>query len=262
MIRVGIGGWTYEPWRGGVFYPKGLAKTRELSHASRQVTTIEINGTYYSTQKPESFRKWHVETPDNFVFAVKASRFATNRRVLAEAGPSIERFLSSGILELKAKLGPILWQFMPTKKFDPEDFGIFLSLLPKRWEGVTLRHAVEVRHESFATKVFIALAREHEVAVVAADSEKYPLIADRTAGFTYARLQQARASVKTGYAPADIKKWAERANDWAAGKQAKDLPQLSSPMKAAGKSDVFIYMINGAKERAPAAAAALLEQLP
>jgi uncharacterized protein YecE (DUF72 family) len=150
---------------------------------------------------------------------------------------------------------------MPTKKFDPEDFCIFLSLLPRRWEGVALRHAVEVRHESFATKVFIALAREHEIAIVAADSEKYPLIADRTAGFVYARLQQARASLKTGYSPADIKRWAVRANDWASGKPAKDLPQLSPPMKTTGKSDVFIYMINGAKERAPAAAAALLEQL-
>lgn len=259
MIRVGIGGWTYEPWR-GVFYPKGLAQSRELEHASRAVTSIEINGTYYSTQKPESFRKWAKETPDDFVFSVKAIRFATNRRVLAEAGPSVDKFLASGITELGKKLGPILWQFMPTKKFDPEDFGAFLSHLPKTADGLKLRHAVEVRHESFVAKEFVALARKHNVAIVLADSAKYPMIADVTADFIYARLQQADAKVVTGYTSAVIKKWAGRAKTWEGGGETKDLPVLSAAPKAK-KRDVFVYMINGAKERAPAAAMALLKDL-
>ena len=259
MIHVGIGGWTYEPWR-GLFYPKGLAQSRELEFASRAVTSIEINGTYYSTQKPESFRKWAKETPDNFVFSVKAVRFATNRRVLAEAGPSIEKFVSSGITELGKKLGPILWQFMPTKKFDAEDFAAFLAALPKTQDGVKLRHAVEVRHESFVTKEFVALARKHNVAIVLADSAKYPMIADVTADFVYVRLQQAQEKIVTGYTPAIIKKWSERAKAWQAGGGVKDLPALADAPKAM-KRDVFIYMINGAKERAPAAAMALLKVL-
>jgi len=259
MIRVGIGGWTYEPWR-GLFYPKGHPQSRELEFASRAMTSIEINGTYYSTQKPESFRKWAKETPDDFVFSVKAIRFATNRRVLAEAGPSVEKFLTSGIAELGKKLGPILWQFMPTKKFDAGDFGAFLSQLPKTVDGLKLRHAVEVRHESFVAKEFVALARKHNVAIVLADSAKYPMIADTTADFVYVRLQQAQEKIVTGYSPATIKKWGERAKLWEKGGEPKDLPLLSAAPKAK-KRDVFIHMINGAKERAPAAAAALLKEL-
>jgi uncharacterized protein YecE (DUF72 family) len=260
MIKVGIGGWTFEPWR-GVFYPKALPKTRELAHASRQVTTIEINGTYYSTQKPESFCKWAEQTPDDFVFAVKASRFATNRRILAEAGGSIEKFIGSGIGELKTKLGPILWQFMPTKKFDPDDFGAFLELLPKSLDGRPLRHAVEVRHESFAVPAFATLARQHSVAIVLADSAKYPMLADVTADFVYARLQQADEKIAAGYAPAEIRKWAERAKDWGAGGDPKDLPHAGTATAPRKKRDVFVYMINGAKVRAPAAAAALIAKL-
>ena len=158
-IHIGIGGWTYEPWR-GVFYPEGLAQKRELEYASRKLTSIEINGTYYGSQKPESFAKWHDETPEDFVFALKGPRFATNRRVLSDAGESIERFFASGVMELREKLGPINWQFMPTKKFDPEDFAGFLKLLPKSVEGQSIRHAVEVRHDSFRTPDFVALARD------------------------------------------------------------------------------------------------------
>jgi uncharacterized protein YecE (DUF72 family) len=191
-IRVGIGGWTYEPWRGGAFYPKGHAQARELHYASRAVTTIEINGTFYSTQKPSSFRKWADETPDDFVFSVKAHRLATNRRVLAEAGPSIERFLTSGLSEMGPKLGPILWQFANHKKFEPEDFEAFLALLPKTLDGLKLRHAVEVRHESFVTPQFAALARKYGAAIVYAHHEIYPGMADVTADFVYARLQQTR----------------------------------------------------------------------
>ena len=176
-IRIGVGGWTYEPWRGGAFFPKGLTQARELQYAGSKLTSIEINGTYYGSQKPASFMKWHDETPDDFIFSVKGPRFATNRRVLAEAGESIERFFKTGVTELKAKLGPVNWQFATTKRFDAEDFAAFLKLLPKSVDGLAIRHVVEVRHESFKHPDFIALAREHGVAVVmAGDAE---LSADR-----------------------------------------------------------------------------------
>ncbi|MEX1109070.1 MAG: DUF72 domain-containing protein, partial [Dongiaceae bacterium] len=196
-IRIGVGGWTYEPWR-GVFYPADLVQKRELEYASRKLTSIEINGTFYGSQKPESFAKWHAETPDKFVFALKGPRFATNRRVLAEAGSSVERFFASGVTELKDKLGPINWQFAPTKKFDPADFEAFLKLLPRSVEGCSVRHAVEVRHESFATPEFVALLRDHGVAIVTAGDSKYPQIADATAPFVYARIMGAEEKAKTG----------------------------------------------------------------
>ena len=173
MIRVGIGGWVFKPWR-GEFYPKELSQARELEYASRKLTTIEINGTFYSTQKPESFRKWAAETPDDFVFSLKAPRYATHRRVLAEAGKSIERFFASGVLELKAKLGPVLWQFHPGKKFEPDDFAAFLALLPPQVEGRAIRHVVEVRHESFPVPEFIALLRKFSVAAVLAEFRQAP----------------------------------------------------------------------------------------
>jgi len=259
-IRVGIGGWTYELWRGGMFYPKGHAQARELQYASRALSTIEINGTFYSTQKPSSFRKWADDTPDDFVFSVKAHRLATNRRVLAEAGPSIERFLTSGLSEMKSKLGPVLWQFAGHKKFEPEDFEAFLKLLPRTLDGLKLRHAIEVRHESFAVPEFVALARKYGVAVVYAHHETYPDIADVTADFVYARLQQSAAKVETGYTSAAIKAWSARAREWAHGRAPKDLPAAGKPAKPA-KTDVFVYFISAAKERNPAAAQALLAQL-
>jgi uncharacterized protein YecE (DUF72 family) len=259
-IRVGIGGWTFEPWRGGVFFPAKHPKTRELEYASRAVTSIEINGTYYSTQKPATFRKWHDETPEDFVFAVKANRFTTNRRVLAEAKSSIDMFVNSGLAELKKKLGPILWQFAPTKKFDPADFEAFLALLPKAVGGVKLRHALEVRHESFAVPEFVTLARKYGAAIVYAHHETYPEIADVTADFVYARLQQTAPKVETGYTAAAIKQWAGAAHDWSQGKVPKDLPTFGKAAKPA-KTDVFLYFISGAKERNPAAAQAMLKIL-
>src|SRR5438067_8143609 len=186
MIKVGIGGWTFEPWR-GVFYPKGLPQARELDFASRQVTAIEVNGTFYRTQKPEDFRRWAAETPDDFVFSLKAPRYAVNRRVLAEAEPSIARFIESGIVELKDKLGPILWQFAPTKAFDEKDFSAFLALLPRQFDGRQLRHVVEVRHKSFLVPEFVALARKAAVAIVLADHDTYPLLPDITGDFVYGR---------------------------------------------------------------------------
>jgi uncharacterized protein YecE (DUF72 family) len=259
-IRVGIGGWTYEPWR-GTFYPKGLPHARELSHAAERVTAIELNGTYYRLQSPDSFRKWAAAVPDDFIFTVKASRYCTNRRVLAEAGDAIDKFLGQGLSELGDKLGPILWQFMPTKQFDREDFGAFLALLPARNGEQRLRHAVEVRHESFRDPAFVDLARDANVAIVFADSPDYPTIADITADFIYARLQDAAEKEPTGYAPDAIDRWAAIASDWAAGGAPGDLPYVAQTATRAMPRDLFLFMINGAKVRAPAAAEALIERL-
>jgi uncharacterized protein YecE (DUF72 family) len=259
-IRVGIGGWTYEPWRSN-FYPPKLPHARELAYAAEHVTAIEINGTYYRLQSRDSFARWASETPDDFMFTVKASRFCTNRRVLGEAGEAIGRFIGQGLVALGAKLGPILWQFMATKQFDREDFGAFLALLPERAEGVRLRHALEVRHESFATPEFVALARDHGAAIVFADSADYPELADPTADFIYARLQRAEAKQRTGYAPAALDRWVEVARQWAAGGQPPDLRYVGKRGKASSGRDVFMFFINGAKERAPAGAQAMIDRL-
>ncbi|PJI95424.1 uncharacterized protein YecE (DUF72 family) [Acidovorax sp. 69] len=244
-ICVGIGGWTFEPWRSN-FYPAGLAHGKELHYASRQLTAIEVNGTYYSTFKPSTFAKWHSETPEGFMFSLKANRFATNRRVLADAGDSITRFVESGIAELKNKLGPIVWQFMPAKAFEPGDFEAFLALLPQQVDGLRLRHALDVRHPSFATPTFVALARQYGCVPVYTDSEKFPAIADAEADFAYLRLMRGQAEVTTGYAPETIAQWAQGVRTWTGGEQPRD---------------VFVYFINGAKERAPAGAMELLRQL-
>jgi uncharacterized protein YecE (DUF72 family) len=258
-IRVGIGGWTFEPWR-GPFFPADLPHARELEYASRRLTAIEINGTYYRTQSPATFRKWASEVPEGFVFTVKASRYSTNRKVLAEGEQSIERFLGSGLVELGEKLGPILWQFAPTKRFDPDDFGSFLRLLPTRQSGVPLRHALEVRHESFRDPAFVDLARQHGAAIVFADSAKYPAIADLTADFVYARLENTQEEVETGYTAQELDHWAEVCRSWAGGGLG-DLPQVGAAGPKLGHRDVFVFMISGAKVRAPAAARALLERL-
>jgi len=260
MIRVGIGGWVYEPWR-GAFYPKGLRQAEELAYASRKVTSIEINGTFYGTQKPKSFRRWADETPDDFIFSLKGPRYATHRRVLAEAGESIERFLASGVLELQSKLGPLVWQFAPPKKFVADDFAAFLALLPKRLDGRNIRHAIEVRHESFVAPAFIDLLRKHSVAPVLVDSEKHPMLADVTSDFVYLRLERSSETIETGYTPADIDRWAKHAKAWAEGGEPGELPTIAPPMSGDRNRDVFVYMISGAKVRAPAAAMALLDRL-
>ena len=259
-IRVGIGGWTYEPWRDN-FYPPKWPKARELEYASGHVTAIEINGTFYSTQKPATWADWAKRTPDDFVFAIKASRFCTNRRVLAEAGESIARFVNQGLAELGPKLGPILWQFAATKQFDHDDFAAFLALLPKEVAGVPLTHAIEPRHESFRAPAFVALARAADAAIVFADGEGRPQFADLTAGFVYARLQDARPDEPTGYAPAALDRWAETARCWAAGEVPKEYRYIDPPTAGGRPRDVYVFMINGAKERAPAAAMALIERL-
>jgi uncharacterized protein YecE (DUF72 family) len=234
-IFVGIGGWNFAPWRGS-FYPKGLTQARELHYASRQLTSIEINSTFYGLQKPATFQKWHDETPDGFVFSVKAPRFVTNRKDLAGSASSVERFLDSGVLRLGAKLGPINWQLAPTKHFDAQELAAFLALLPRKIEGRALRHALEVRHESFDCKEFVALARDREVAVVEAGDSVYPRIQVRSAPFSYLRVMGTKASAPKGYAPAALARWRQRADT----------------LRRDG--DVFLYFISGAKERNPHAA--------
>ena len=241
-IRIGIGGWTFEPWR-GVFYPKDLTQKRELEYASRKLSSIEINGTYYSSFRPASWAKWRDETPDGFVFAMKASRFCTNRRVLAEAAESVGRFVGQGLVELRDRLGPINWQFMGTKKFDPDDIEAFLKLLPREVGKLPLRHALEVRHPSFRDERFYDLCRKRNVAIVYAHDKDFPEIDEPTADFTYARLMGTQDKVKTGYKPAELDQWAKRAKAWAK------------------RGDAFIYIISGAKVRNPAAAQALIERI-
>lgn len=244
-IRVGVGGWTFEPWR-GTFYPDGLRQKDELSFISNALTSVEINGTYYSTFKPDSWMKWRDETPDGFVFAVKASRYCTNRKVLAGMGESMARFLDQGLTALGDKLGPINWQFMGTKKFDPEDFEAFLKLLPKEQDGVRLRHALEVRHPSFDTQEFYDLAAKYGAAIVYAvddESPDWPRIDQPTADFTYARLMSSREDEPTGLTAAELEAVANQTRTWAK------------------RGEVFAYFISGAKLRNPAAAQALIRKL-
>jgi uncharacterized protein YecE (DUF72 family) len=262
-IYSGIGGWTFAPWR-GVFYPKGLTHAQELSYAAQHLTSIEVNGTFYRTQSPASYRKWAAEVPDGFVFSLKGPRFAVNRRVLAEAGDSIKRFLHSGPLELGDKLGPLLWQFAPTKKFEEADFGKFLELLPTTFDGRPMRHVIEVRHDSFCVPAFIALLRQFQFPVVFAEHATYPAIADLTGDFVYARLQKGQEKLKAGYPPKALDEWAERAKTWASGGAPDDLRYVAAEPKSKVKKqprDVFIYFIHEAKVRAPAAAMALIERV-
>jgi len=260
-IYLGIGGWTFAPWR-GVFYPKGLPHAKELAYASERLTSIEVNGTFYRTQSPATFRKWASEVPDGFVFSIKGSRFVTNRRVLKEAGESIERFLNSGVTELGPKLGPLLWQFAPFKKFDEPDFRAFLALLPEKHDGRKLRHVIEVRHDSFRAPAFVALLREFNASVVCAEHETYPGIPDVTSDFVYLRLQKGKDTIATGYPPKELDAWARRFETFASGSVPKDLEQVDpkSAPKAAPR-DVFAYVIHEGKVRAPAAAMALIERL-
>ncbi len=259
-IYIGIGGWTFEPWR-GVFYPEKLAHSKELAYAASKLTSIEINGTYYGSQKPESFRKWASEVPDGFVFSVKGPRFATNRRVLAEASDSVKRFYDSGVLELGDRLGPVLWQFAPTKKFDAADFGKFLELLPRKLEGRTLRHVVEVRHASFCVPEFVALLRKFETPVVFAEHASYPAIADVVGDFVYARLQTGSDDIKTCYPAKQLDAWARRFELWAAGDEPDDLPRVDNQKPKKVPRDVFAYVIHEGKVRAPAGAMELIARI-
>ncbi|WBU65029.1 DUF72 domain-containing protein [Paracoccus aerodenitrificans] len=242
MIRIGIGGWNFPEWRGGVFYPADLPQRRELEYASSKLGSIEINATYYRTQKPETFEKWHDETPDDFVFSLKAIRFSTNRRVLAEAGKSIGKFLDSGLTRLGRKLGPINWQFAETKSFDPQDFGDFLALLPPEKDGLPLRHAIEPRHPSFADPRAADLCRARNIALIRSGDSKFPDIDADTADFAYLRIMGTK-DIEQGYDQQGLDHWAAEVR-----RMAQD-------------RDLYLYVISGEKHRNPACAMALIERL-
>jgi uncharacterized protein YecE (DUF72 family) len=286
-IRIGISGWRYEPWR-GVFYPEGLAQRRELEYASRMFPTIELNGSFYSLQRPEYFAQWHRETPDDFVFAVKGPRYITHLRRLKEIEAPLGNFFASGVLALGAKLGPILWQFAPQMPFIAERFDAFFARLPRdtaaaaalaerdhdhRVEGRMsldvdakrpLRHAIEVRHPSFIDPAFIALLKRHRIALVVADTAgKWPLLEDLTADFSYLRLHGDVELYASGYGAAALDRWAHRIDAWHGGRQVDDarLAAPDAPARKAGPRDVYVYFDNDVKVHAPYDAAALTRRL-
>jgi uncharacterized protein YecE (DUF72 family) len=284
-LRIGISGWTYAPWRGS-FYPPGLPVDEELAYASRRLRSIEVNGTFYSLQRPEVFRRWYDATPPHFVFAVKAGRYITHFRRLADVAGPLANFFASGVLGLGDKLGPFLWQLPPWLPFQPERMERFLAMLPPD-TGVAaqiaaghdpwmeeraayaidrvrpLRHAIEVRHPSFATPAWVEMLRRHGVAAVVADTAgRWPRIEDVTADFVYLRLHGDVELYVSGYDDGALDRWASRVRAWAAGGEPEDAhrvhPDAAPP---AGERDVYVYFDNDVKVRAPADAAALAERL-
>lgn len=257
-IKAGIGGWNFAPWRDN-FYPKGLPQRRELEYASRHLATLEINSTFYRAQTPKVYAKWRDETPPGFLFSLKAPRQVAEVRKLAGAGTLVRGFVFGGLAEFGDKLGPIVWQFPPSRKFERDDFAAFLELLPRELNGRALRHALEVRSETFLCDAFLDLARARGTACVFTDSREYPNFADLTSDFVYARLMRSRKSERDGYPAKELDAWAQRAQAWREGGEPGDLPRVSRDAKpaAAPKRDVFIYFISAAKARNPAAAMAL-----
>lgn len=259
-IRTGIGGWTFAPWRDN-FYPKGLVQRRELEYASRHLSAIEINGTYYGTQKPATYAKWRDETPPGFLFSAKAPRRIMQSKSLAKTGPQVEDFIG-GIAALGDRLGPLVWQFESGSRIDADDFPAFLELLPREVEGRRLRHVLDVRDPDFVDARHLELARGHGMATVFTDSTAHPSFADVTADFVYARLMRSRAEVATGYTEPELAEWAARAHAWAAGRDPQDLPRIDDAATGNGAPrEVFIFFISAAKERNPAAAMALQAML-
>lgn len=242
-VRIGIGGWTYPPWRNS-FYPADLPQRRELDYASRQFGALEINATFYGRQSPKSWQSWAQTVPNDFQFAVKGSRYCVTRPKLADAAEGLGVYFAQGLAALGAKLGPILWMLAARRKFDADDIAGFLDLLPRELDGVPLRHAIEPRHESFGDERFFALCRKHDVAVVYGDADEFPCIDASTASFAYARLQCMSEDVPTGYPPEKLDEFAKRIEAWSKGGR-----------------DAYVFLINGAKVRAPAAALALQERL-
>ncbi len=242
-IRIGIGGWTYPPWRGS-FYPDGLPQRQELEYAAHTFSAIEINATFYGRQSPASWAAWAKQVPDGFQFAVKGSRFVVTRPRLADAGEGLATYFAQGMAALGDKLGPVLWMLAARRQFDRDDIAACLKLLPEKLDGITLRHVIEPRHESFRDEQFLALCRERNVAVVFGDDDEFPTIDMDTASFAYARLQRMRSCVPTGYDEAALAKFAAKALEW----------------RREGR-DAYVFMINGAKERAPAAARALRQKM-
>lgn len=259
-IRVGIGGWNFAPWRNN-FYPSGLVQRRELEYASRHLRAIEINGTFYGAQKPATYAKWAAETPDGFVFSLKAPRYITEGKRLADTARGIDGFVLGGLAEFGDRLGPVLWQLPPSRSFDADDLAAFLDLLPRELNGHAMRHVLEVRHKSFLDERYVALARQHRIPTVFTDSPQYPSLADLTGDFAYARLMRSESHIDTGYAANDLETWTGRARLWAEGGDPSELPHVAAPQPAQGPRDVFIYFISSAKERNPAAAMALQQRV-
>lgn len=259
-IRAGIGGWNFAPWRNN-FYPAGLVQRRELEYASRHLRAIEINGTYYGAQKPATYAKWAAETPDGFVFSLKAPRYVTEGKRLADTGRGIDGFVFGGLAEFGDRLGPVLWQFTPSRAFDADDLAAFLDLLPRELNGQPMRHVLEVRHRSFLDERYVELARSYRIPTVFTDSPQYPSLADLTGDFAYARLMRSESHLDAGYAPADLDAWSKRARAWAEGHDLPELPHVAAPIAAQDSRDVFIYFISSAKERNPAAAMALQQRV-
>lgn len=259
-IRAGIGGWNFAPWRNN-FYPSGLVQRRELEYASRHLRAIEINGTFYGAQKPATYAKWAAETPDGFVFSLKAPRYITEGKRLADTARGIDGFVLGGLAEFGDRLGPVLWQLPPSRPFDADDLAAFLDLLPRELNGHAMRHVLEVRHKSFLDERYVALARKHRIPTVFTDSPQYPSLADLTGDFAYARLMRSESHIDTGYASNDLDTWAARARLWAEGGDPPELPHVAAPKPAQGPRDVFIYFISSAKERNPAAAMALQQRV-
>lgn len=282
-IRIGLSGWTYKPWR-GAFYPEGLRQRDELRHASGIFRSLEINGTFYGLQRPEIFLRWAEETPADFVFAVKASRYITHILRLKEVLVPVANFIASGVLRLGKKLGPLLWQFPPTFKFEPERMEAFLKLLPPDTETAAalarehdarltgrawtktdhpraLRHAVEIRHESFRTMGFVDLLRRHDVALVCADTVKWPLLMDLTADFVYCRLHGSEDLYRSAYRPEALDCWAERIKAWTSGKIMKHGNFAGNSLGTPKPRDVFLYFDNTDKLQAPVDAQSLMRRL-
>lgn len=255
-IRVGIGGWNYAPWRDN-FYPADLVQRRELEYASRQLTAIEINSTFYGAQKPAVYAKWAAQTLAGFVFSLKAPRRITQGKALAGAGSGMAAFVHGGLEELGDRLGPILWQLPPSRAFDADDLAPFLDALPRELAGRPLRHVLEVRHPSFMCQRYLDLVRAHAVPTVFTDSADYPSLADLTGGFVYARLMRSEDGIASGYAPSALDVWATRAHRWSRGEDNADLPHVGALQPSGSARDVFVFFISSAKHRNPAAAMAL-----
>lgn len=283
-IRIGISGWRYKPWR-GTFYPKGLTQKKELLFAAERFSSIEINGTFYSLQRPDSFAAWHAETPPDFRFAVKGSRFITHMRRLLNAEAPLANFFAQGLLRLEEKLGPILWQFPPNFQFDPQRLEAFFHLLPRthkeaaelgrkhdtRLNGRTwlsvrkdgpIRHAIEIRHPSFVCEEFITLLRRHNISLVKADTVEWPLLMDLTSDLVYCRLHGSEELYTSGYSSAALDQWAQRVSDWAQGNEVNDGEKAASkPARKRAKRDVYLFFDNDAKVRAPIDAQSLIRRI-
>jgi uncharacterized protein YecE (DUF72 family) len=280
-IRIGISGWRYAPWR-GKFYPSTLRQKDELAFAAQQFSTVEINGTFYSLQSPASFAAWHDAVPEAFVFAVKGPRYITHMRRLKDVETPLANFFASGVLRLKQKLGPVLWQLPPSFRYDPKKLAAFFELLPRTTDQAArlakkhdrklrhhawlrtdadrhIRHALEIRHDSFRDAEFIALLRRHDIALVVADTVEWPLLMDATAGFVYVRLHGSKQLYVSGYGSKALDAWARRIRAWTAGKEAQGIH--AGPKAPARKRDVYVYFDNDAKVRAPFDAKTLIEKL-